>query len=214
MAEDYGDLIRRALAGDRAAGVSLVQAIRPVIQARAGRALLRRRDQRAGRDLRTEVEDLTQEVLAGLFAQRGKVLADWDPGRGLGLLGYVGLVAERDVASILRSKRRNPWTDEPAPDSSLERRMGSAGGPEVHTLERDLLARVLERVDAKLTDRGRQLFQLLLVEEQPVEEICRVFSMTAEAVYAWRSRLVRSARTAAAELASGPALDRRSTESE
>jgi len=214
VAEDYGDLIRRALAGDRAAGVSLVQAIRPVIQARAGRALLRRRDQRAGRDLRTEVEDLTQEVLAGLFAQRGKVLADWDPGRGLGLLGYVGLVAERDVASILRSKRRNPWTDEPAPDSSLERRMGSAGGPEVHTLERDLLARVLERVDAKLTDRGRQLFQLLLVEEQPVEEICRVFSMTAEAVYAWRSRLVRSARTAAAELASGPALDRRSTESE
>lgn len=215
MAESSGaELVQRALAGSRTDTLELLRLIRPVIQARAARALLRRRDQRAGREIRQDVEDLTQEVLAGLFADKGKVLADWDPSRGLGLLGYVGLVAERDVASILRSKRRNPWTDEPAPDSSLEARAGAQSGLELHLLERDQLARLLTKLDEQLTSRGRQLFQLLVVEELPVEEICRSFGMTAEAVYAWRSRLGRTARKLAAELASGSAPDRRRTESE
>lgn len=215
MSEASGaELVQRALAGSRSDMLELLRLIRPVIQARAARALLRRREQRAGRDVRQDVEDLTQDVLASLFAERGKVLTEWDQSRGLGLLGYVGLVAERNVASILRSKRRNPWTDEPAPDSSLETRAGAEGGLELRLLERDQLARLLVKLDEQLTDRGRQLFQLLVVEEVPVEEICRTFSMTAEAVYAWRSRLCRSARKLAAELASGSAPERRRTESE
>ena len=46
----------------------------------------------AGRDIRQEVEDLSQEVFLQLFAEGGRVLATWQPERGLTLLNFVGLV--------------------------------------------------------------------------------------------------------------------------
>ena len=63
--------------------------------------------------MRQEVEDMTQDVFAMLFAHDGKVLRSWDEERGMGIVGFVGLVAERHVASMMRSGRRNPWKDTP-----------------------------------------------------------------------------------------------------
>ena len=211
MAESNPDLVARAVAGDRAATTALVALVRPVIQARVARALLRRSGQRAGRELRQDVDDLVQEVLLGLFASDAKALRDWDPSRGLGLLGYVGLIADRDVVSVMRSRRRNPWTEEPSPDSSLELTLGGDDGPALAAENRELLGRVLQALEKKLTARGRQLFQLLVVEEQPVEEICRAFEMTPDSLYAWKSRMARAARAIGNELASGPDSSPRST---
>jgi len=44
------------------------------------------------------------------------------------------------------------------------------------------------------------LFYMLLVDEQPVEEICAKTAMTRDAVYAWKSRLAKLSRKIAAEL--------------
>ena len=62
------NVVRDALSGDRKALRELVDALTPVIQARVVRALLRRRGQAAGRDIRQEVEDMTQDVFSALFA--------------------------------------------------------------------------------------------------------------------------------------------------
>jgi len=53
-------LVRQALARDRSAIRVIVDALTPVIQARAARALLRR----GPRDVKAEVEDITQNVSA------------------------------------------------------------------------------------------------------------------------------------------------------
>src|SRR5687768_1618744 len=77
------------------------------------RGLARRMVKARGRDLRQEVEDLTQEVFVALFADDARALRLWDPARGASLANFVGLLAEREVASILRSGRRSPWTEDP-----------------------------------------------------------------------------------------------------
>src|ERR1700742_4584307 len=120
--EDTASLTRRALDGDQAALASLVAVLTPVIQARVARTLLARRSfQSGGRSVRQEVEDLTQEVWVALFAREARVLRSWDAERGLSLPNFVGLVAERQVISFLRSGRRNPWKEEPSfTDEELE----------------------------------------------------------------------------------------------
>ena len=45
-----------------------------------------------------------------------------------------------------------------------------------------------------------QLFIWLLVEQQSVEEVCRLADLSADAVYAWRSRLGKLVRTIVLEV--------------
>ena len=113
------DLVARALDGERGALATLVERLTPVIQARAAHWLLRQHGART-RNVRQEVEDLTQEVFLALFAQSGKILRTWEADRGLTLEKFVGLVAERQVISILRTQKRNPWKEDPTLAEDLE----------------------------------------------------------------------------------------------
>src|ERR1700688_1463911 len=115
-ADDCVGLVREALGGDQAALARLVSLLTPVIQARVARTLLARRSH-LGRDrnVRQEVEDLTQEIFLLLFLKGGQVLRRWEAGRGLSLKNFVGLVSERHVVSFLRSGRPNPSREEPSP---------------------------------------------------------------------------------------------------
>jgi RNA polymerase sigma-70 factor (ECF subfamily) len=195
-------LVRRAIEGDRPAVRQLVDALTPVIQFRVARAL-RRRKRAAGRDPRQEVEDLTQSVFLALFANGGAALRRWDPARGMALPGYVGLLADHEIASILRSRRRNPWTEDPTDEEDdLAGDAPAPAGPEVETLSREALRVVVEGMREKLSERGLELFYLLFVEERPTEEICALTGMSADAIYAWRSRLAKLARQIAAEILS------------
>jgi RNA polymerase sigma-70 factor (ECF subfamily) len=202
-------LIERALAREAEAVRRLVAALRPVIQARVARVLLSARCRARGRDVRQEVEDLVQQVFLALFADDGRALRQWDPARGLGLLGYVGILAERDVLSILRSRRQSPWTEDPTVDEDMDRDSHPGASPELEVDSRETLSAVLEGLRARLSDRGLALFQLLVVEGQPIEHVCAAMSMTPDAVYTWRSRLARLARTIAEELAAEAKTDRR-----
>jgi len=198
--EDMAALLRRALAGERSAVRALIDALAPVVQARVARILLRRRAPQ--RDIRQETEDLVQEVLLVLFADSARALRQWDPARGMSLANFVGLVAEREVISILRSKRRSPWTEEPVLDAELEKPHDEQPSTERLFEDREALEALLAAIHARLGDRGMLLFQWLVVEGRPVEDICAALGMTPDAVYAWKSRLAKLVREVAKDLAS------------
>lgn len=186
--------IQAALAGDEPALSRLVRTLTPVIQSRVARSLLLRRTGRAaGRDIRQEVEDLTQDIFLLLFADGGKVLRSWQPERGLSLANFVGLVAERQTVSILRSGKRSPWKEEPVLPEDLDQ-AAPESGPEEAAASREQLRLLLHRLTEELTPLGRHLFDLLFLRELPFDEVTRQTGMSPDAVYAWRSRLRRLAR--------------------
>jgi len=190
----------RALDGDDEALDGFVRRMTPIVQARVARKLLAYRDRAAGgRDVRQEVEDLTQEVFLALFADGARVLRSWRPERGLSLENFVGLVAERQAVSILRSQRRSPWSSDPTLDETLDA-FGSDAVAEREAVSRDTLSRLLDRLTEELSPLGRQLFDLLLVEEVPVAEATARTGLSSDAIYTWRSRLRRLARRLLAEL--------------
>lgn len=184
-------LVQRALAGDEPAVGDLVDRLTPVIQARVARTLLARGLRRA----RVQVEDLTQDVFLTLFENDGRVLRTWEPGKGLSLDNFVGLVATRRTLSHLRSGRNTAWREDPTlDDEAAPVPPADEPGPEERATSRDTLRRLLDRLREDLSPQGWQLFRLLYVGERSVEETCRETGLSSDAVYAWRSRLRRHAR--------------------
>lgn len=184
------DLARRALGGDETAVRALVRALTPIIQAKAARALLRRRAGSGGRDVRQEIDDLTQNVLLHLFKNNGEVLHAWEPERSP-LTSFVALIAEREIASTLRTISKNPWTEYPTEEGDLERPSSPSHNPEEVTGSRELLQEITSTALSKLSEQGRELFYLLMIEARSVEDVCFVMNMKPDAVYAWRSRIRR-----------------------
>jgi len=182
--------VQKAVAGEREALTRLVDALTPTIQARVARVLLRIRQRYQRRSVRQEVEDLTQEVFLVLFADQARVLRSWDRRRGLSLHGFVGLVAERRALSLLRTGKRNPWTEDPTLTDELDQ-ASAAPGPEGIAVSKDLLTLLLRRLEETLSPLGRHLFELLYIQERTVEEVTSLTGMSRDAVYAWRSRLRR-----------------------
>ncbi len=205
---DDAPLIERCLARDPAAMRVLIDRLTPIVHARVSRVLLRLGRAARGRTLRQEVEDFTQEVFVSLFAQRARTLAAWRSDGGLSLNNFVGLVAERQTISILRSGRRSPWTEDPTFCDDLGRLGGHATGDQHRVLSLDELQRVLDGVRAQLSPKGLHLFELLMIEQLEVDAICAQTGMTVDAVYAWRSRLGKLARKVRAGLSGEPPAPR------
>ncbi|HVJ94897.1 MAG TPA: hypothetical protein VM580_34180 [Labilithrix sp.] len=195
------ETLLQALAGDRTALRTLVDQLAPVIWSRVTR--MARRGRRTSEESRQLGEDLTQEVFAALFQDDGRALRAWIPERGLSLESYVGLLAEHQAASILRSGRRSAWREDATSDDTLVREVGSTDSHAARILARDTLLRVLDAVRAELSPRGVQLFELLVIEERSVEEVSTVMGMTTDAVYAWRSRIGKLATRVAFDIERG-----------
>src|ERR1700730_12524653 len=156
-ADDCVGLLREALGGDQAALTRLVALLTPVIHARVARTLLARRSYLGSdRNVRQEVEDLTQEIFLSLFVRGGQVLRSWEAGRGLSLENFVGLVSERQVVSFLRSGKRNPWKEEPPRAGDLEVAAVDRGR-EGASASREQLRLMLERLRERLSPLGRHL---------------------------------------------------------
>lgn len=188
-----------AIDGNPKALQELVGELTPVVQARVARALLRHAAGRS-RSTQQEVEDMTQEVFLSMFADDHKVLRSWDPELGLSLQNFVGLVAQRRVVSILRTHKREPWFEEP---------MADLGADDVHTApvwmesavqSRQLLERLVEQLEATLSQRGYALFLRLYVHEESVEAVADALGMTPNAVHQWRHRLGAAAKAALTSL--------------
>ena len=211
--EDTVDLVQRALAGDQAALERLVARLTPVIQARVARTL---RDYRSllagGRDLRQEVEDLTQEVFLELFRRDAHVLRSWQAERGLSLENFVGLMAERRVISFLRSGKRNPRKEDPsfAADELEAVAVTVDDDPEKVTASREQLALLLDRLREEVSPQGWQIFDLLYIQELSQPEAKAATGLSDDAIYAWRSRLRRLAQKILAEMSENPVPPRKS----
>lgn len=195
-------LIERAVNGDHKAMRELVRDLTPAIRAAVSWVLSR--GPRGGREGRQEVEDVTQTVLLALFADRGRVLLQWDPARGLDLASFVALLARREAVSVLRSRRRNPWTEDPTQLEDLDRNAVMRMGPESEAISRDMLAALAGAVRERLSERGAEIFELMFMKGLPAEEVCDATGMSPDAVYAWKSRLIKQLREIIADLAATP----------
>jgi RNA polymerase sigma-70 factor (ECF subfamily) len=194
------DLVRRALEGERAAIEALVRELSPVVQSRVATALWRR-----GHNSRQELEDLTQEVLMDVFTGEARVLASWEPERGLSLASFVGLVAQRSVASALRSRRRSPFAHEPTDPGALDATPDSAragAAPERSAAARELLRLLLDRLHTELSPKALEMFYRLYVWQEEPELVARETGSKLEAVYQWRSRLKKEVTELEAKLSS------------
>jgi DNA-directed RNA polymerase specialized sigma24 family protein len=187
-------LVAGALGGDGGAVERLVAGLTPVIQARVARTLLTRGWGGGGRDIRSEVEDLSQDIFMRLFAKDGRVLRRWKRERGLSLENFVGLVSERYVRSFLRSVRRNRSKEVPTANEDLVDVRVVEPDAERLAASRERLQLLLDRLRQRVSPMGWQIFQLLFVQELSVPEAMAASGLSADAVYAWRSRLRRLAR--------------------
>jgi RNA polymerase sigma-70 factor (ECF subfamily) len=201
------ELVTAALAGRREAVARLVARLTPVSQARVARYVLKFKP-RSGQ-VRQDVDDLAQDVFMRLFEDRGRVLQSWDPGRGLSLENFAGLVAERLAISSLRTGKRNAWREDEADEEALAAIPSADTGPAEEVASADFMTRLHERLRETLTPLGMHLFNLLYVEERSVEEVCAATELSADAVYAWRSRLRRTAQTLHQQLVSEAATPAR-----
>lgn len=187
-------LVERAMDGDAAAMREVLEVITPAIQSGVGRTVRRRLPPSLRSAAAHEVEDLTQDVLAAFFADNARRLLAYRADKGLSLHGYAELVASRLAISVLRSRRRSPFTAEPLPPEDLEHVMGKVASPEADFAQQQLRDAVIAGVVATLRPRGREIFRLLVVEEAPVEEVCARTGLRPNAVHAWRCRLRRTAQ--------------------
>jgi RNA polymerase sigma factor (sigma-70 family) len=188
------ELLQRALSGDTSALRAVIVSMTPVVRARVTRVL--------GRSLgfghaqfTQEVADCTQEVFMALFADDSRALRAWDAERGLSFLNFVGLVAQRKVTEIVRTRRWRAHTQEFAlNDSQMTAVMSDTQVDE--TAPRELMQKVLARLESTLSLRAWDLFERLYLREQSVDEVCAETGLRADAVYQWRSRLAKAARAA------------------
>jgi RNA polymerase sigma factor (sigma-70 family) len=188
--------LQRALAGDTSALRALIAELTPIVRTRVVR-VLGRRMRAAHRHFASEVADLTQETFMFLFADNAKALRAWDSERGLSFTCFVGLIAQRRVAEIVRSRRWREHSTELTLDDSQLRSLQSDDSDTSEKLGRqETMQRVLRQLERTLSLRALDMFERLYVQEQSVEEICAETGASPENVYQWRSRLTKAARQA------------------
>ncbi|HEY8945882.1 MAG TPA: sigma-70 family RNA polymerase sigma factor, partial [Polyangiaceae bacterium] len=181
------DQVKRALAGERAAIEALVRELSPIVRARVATMLWRR-----GHASRQELDDLTQEVLLQLFAGQSRVLASWQPDRGLGLPAFVGLVAKRIASSLLRSRRHGPSAYDVADPGTLDLLAPVEHlhpNPEGPVMARELVQLLFDHLHAELSPKALEMFYRLYVWQEEPEHISKETGSTLDAIYQWRSRL-------------------------
>ena len=145
-------------------------------------------------------EDIVQDVMLKLFAERGRVLRAWDPDRGLTLRGFLRRVVRFHVLQLFRSSVRNPWRDR-----LTESHSEVAGQDSDAILHQLWLWEVRDLLLADESEHGRALYVGLFVEHRSAEDVGEQNNMSRDAVYQWRSRFKRrAARLLADEKRSTP----------
>jgi RNA polymerase sigma-70 factor (ECF subfamily) len=200
-------LVKDALAGDVAAMDRLAALLMPAIQGRVARVLLRRRGLYGG-DARARLEDLVQDTFVELFRDGGRVLRAWDPGRGLGLAGFAGLVAEQRVYAFLRSRKASARLEDLEDGDGDGAEIGARPGPdawdpEARAASREHVEKVLDHLRAELSPMGRVMFERLLLNDEAIADVAADTGMSVSAVQVWSSRLRRRIAVLSEEIVVG-----------
>lgn len=191
---------RRIVAGDLRDLDELPRLLIPVLQPIIGHYLYRYRAGLAGRDPRSEVEDVVQDVLVALFKDNGAKLATWDESRGSPET-FLRKVASSMTITHVRRRREELSPTSSAPDP------GEDDG-EHRMLSVDELNYLLGHLREVLTDMEQMAFDLWYVEELSAKEVATALGTSAEAVNSMRYRIGKKIAFVVAKL--DPELPRRS----
>lgn len=183
-------LVVAALARQPAAVSELVRRLTPAIQRSVTRLLYRAGTEKQG-NIPQEVEDLVQEVFVALFAKSGQTLRRWTPTDSGSLEGFIGMVAQRAVITILRSRRQSPFQLRPQAPEDFARKPANGAQPEERVAAKDSLVRIAHHLREKLSPEGLQMFYGLFVWEDSIADLSARTGLKPEAIYQWRSRLKR-----------------------
>lgn len=195
--EDLRELIRQALAGQPESVRRLVDRLSPVISKRVAATLWQRRQRN---NVSQDTSDMVQDVFVSLFQADGKALRAWDPARGMSLESFVGLLAQHQVISLLRSGRTSAWREEPTDSERLDLFSAATRSPDAIVSSREILRNLLDRLRESLSPRGLELFQRLIIDEETIETLTLQTGLTRDALYQWKSRLLRVVRTLSSEI--------------
>ena len=196
--EDPRELVRSALDGDPATLHLLIRRIAPIISKCVTAALSRRNW--GTRNVTQDAADIVQDVFLSLFQADGKALRAWDPARGSSLESFVGLLARHQTDSVLRNGRTCPWREDPTDFADLDGFASQARSPDAIVSSRDQLRQLLERLRQELSPRGLEIFTWMVIEEEPIDRLSTRLGLTHEALYQWRSRFSKLARTLSTDL--------------
>jgi hypothetical protein len=183
-------LVAAVVAKDPVASRELVQRFSPIIRRRVSCTLAIMESSLSHAVGRSDVLDLTQEMFVILLDRDARVLRAWDPERGLSLANFIGLVAERESRSVLRSGRRSGWAEAPTRHEDLVEG-GRTSDLEAEVSSRQQLEQVMTRVRARLSSTGLAMFEALFLHQRPIDEVASEFSTTAQALYVFRNRVRR-----------------------
>jgi DNA-directed RNA polymerase specialized sigma24 family protein len=192
--------------GDTKALASVVESLTPILTARIRRMLARR--QFYGRDAHQEIPDLVQGVLLTLLEENARLLRLWDPARGLSLENFVGLLCERELASILRSGRRTPYRTSDEDIDEYDSLADDASTLDARLISQEMVIMILDQARASLSPLGLELLERVVIAQESPDAVAIHMKMSLDAVYAWRSRLTKLLRSIAQGLLSASSKQR------
>ena len=148
-----------------------------------------------------EAQDVVQEVLLG--ASKSMPKFKYDPAAG-SFKGWLVCITKRKIAN--QFKKRAPWESRkgaaeqaepeelPAPDDDLIDRLFE------DEWRRGLVEAAMKRVKAKVKLRHFQIFDLHIVQQRSVAEVCELLKVSAPQVYLARHRITKRLKEEVARL--------------
>lgn len=186
------ELLKRTLTGDAPARELLAMGLLPVIHARVSRTAIFHGSAQTRRNIRNEVEDLTQEVCLMLFVQDCHVLRAFDASRG-SLPTFVGKVAQFRTLDLLRKRCFLPRREELVDDERFFE-LRCVLGLEGRLEQRDLLQKVLNRVHRQLKPVTGKILEMLYVDGCSIAEVAAETDSSVSAIARQKSRLNQKLR--------------------
>jgi RNA polymerase sigma factor (sigma-70 family) len=130
-------------------------------------------------------EDMVQEALIYVYRDDAKVLRRWDPVRA-GLRGYLNMVISRFVRRRVATQTRQtvvvleelPDVESPRPEATMDDNFAY----------RASLEELYDYVKQEASEKDRERFWALYVEEGTPADVAQQLGVTTDALYTWASR--------------------------
>jgi RNA polymerase sigma-70 factor, ECF subfamily len=142
-----------------------------------------------------DVDEIFAEICLTLWADDLRRLRAFDPGRGMKLGSWLGLIASHATYDFLRRVARRPMTDEPAAAPEAPSDDPSALD---HLLCDERRARLGDLV-GELSARDRDFYACYFGDEQEPEEVARALRISVKTVYSKKNKITTRLLRRAAE---------------
>lgn len=190
-------LIRLAVAGDRLSIKELIKRLTPTIQISTAQTLSQFTSNTEATHSHAEIADYCQEIFMHLFENDCKVLRSWDPEKGMKLKSFISLITKRRVISSLRGHKTTNFLDE----KIINEKINTLKTPDEQNrfIDYNFLLHVIHAIKETISEQGYEIFVLLFLYEQSVDEISEATGLTKNSIYVWKNRIRKQAKDITAE---------------